>query len=69
MEISVRFDQEQYRKLCMETNKKDTVDNEESVTTDILAVPDTGASVNCSGVDMLRILGLSKRHLFPTGSY
>ena len=55
MEILVRFDQEQYSKLCLETNKKDTVDNEESVTTDILAVPDTGVN------------GHAQRHLFPTG--
>ena len=53
MLLSIRFDQEQHSKLCVETNKKDTVDNEEKVKTDIVAVPDTGASVDCSGVDIL----------------
>ena len=58
MLLSVKFDKEQYSKWCVEVNKKDTVDNEEKVKTDIVAVPDTGASVDCSGVDILEILGL-----------
>ena len=66
MLISVRFAPEQHSKLCMDTNKKDTVANKENVKTDILAVPDTGASVNCTGVNILGILGIRKRHLFQT---
>ena len=66
MQLSVKFDKEKYSKWCMEVNKKDTVDNEEKVKTDIVAVPDTGASVDCSGVDILAIFGLRRRHLIPT---
>ena len=40
----------EHSKQGMETNKKDTVENEENVKMDILAVPDTGARVNCPGV-------------------
>ena len=56
MLLSIRFDQEQHSKLCVDTNKKDTVGNEEKVKTDIVAVPDTGASMDCSGMDILGML-------------
>ena len=69
MKISVRFEYEQHSKLFVATNKGETANNEENVKTDILAVPDTGDSVNCSGLEMLRCLGIKKRHLFPTDAF
>ena len=66
MLLSIRFGHEQHSKLCVDTNKKDTVGNEEKVKTDIVAVPDTGASMDCSGMDILGMLGIKRRHLFPT---
>ena len=66
MLLSVKFDKDQYSKWCENVNKEDTVDNKEKGKADIVAVPDTGASVDCSGVDILAIFGLRRRHLIPT---
>ena len=66
MLLSVKFDKDQYSKWCENVNKEDTVDNKEKGKGDIVAVPDTGASVDCSGVDILAIFGLRRRHLIPT---
>ena len=66
MLLSIRFDQEQHSKLCVDTNKKDTVGNEEKVKMDISAIPDTGASMDCAGAEILRSLGIKRRQLFQT---
>ena len=36
------------------------------IKTDISAISDTGASVDCAGAEILRILGIKRRQLFQT---
>ena len=73
MDISVKFDQEhcnllrrEHRIPELDTN---TFDNQALFPArKTAAIADTGASVDCSGIDILKMLGIGRRALLPTST-
>ena len=73
MDISVKFDpthcntlRREHRIPELDTN---TVDNQALFPArKTAAIADTGASVDCSGIEILKMLGIGKRALIPTST-
>ena len=73
MEISVKFDpthcntlRREHRMSELDTN---TMNNQALFPArKTIAVADTGASVDCSGIDILKMLGIGSRVLLPTST-
>ena len=73
MEISVKFDPTQCNTLRREHGMPEldtnTINNQALFPArKTIAVADTGASVDCSGIDILNMLGIGRRVLLPTST-
>merc|ERR1712215_508988 len=71
--ISVKFDPAQCNTLCREHGMPEldtnTINNQAFFPArKTIAVADTGASVDCSGIDILNMLGIGRRVLLPTST-